>query len=247
MLPKNINNKKIKQSLNRLESVYNKIPETKGCLENNKKSQQEGGCGSWCCWEQNPSVLYVEFLNTLKDIKQWSNKDFLNLVERCLYKYLFPNKDRSCVFLNKENNLCNNHQSRPFNCRSYGIIPEEEFKPRYERLKILYPEVKNQCNLVSTVDGSVVTKKHMDDWWVELNAIEMSIGIPKDNINDSPGGSYRTYHDHLLLHLLGEDGMEKLSVLRQTGTDSEKQFTINHIIMKIKSLGNNNEKDVASS
>lgn len=204
------------------------------------------------CKTQNPQVLYVEFLNAWKAITStWKDQDIQDLIKRCLTKYLFPNQDKSCVFIDMQTNKCLQHGTRPFNCRVYGITPEEEFKPRYERLKVIYPETRNQCNLVSTVDGRVVTTKDTDNWWLELNAIEMGIGIKKETITDQPGGSYRTYHDHILVHLLGKDGMVQLSELRQKGNKQEKDTTISNIMEAMKKFKESSDgkekKDVTPS
>jgi hypothetical protein len=112
------------------------------------------------------------------------------------------------------------------NCRIYGITPEEEFQPRYERLKVLYEkkgeELRDQCDLVSTIDGKNVTKKHIDKWWDELVDIEASLGFKKEEINDSDGGTYRTFHDHLLIHLFPEDTLASLTFVKTNGSPMEK-------------------------
>jgi Fe-S-cluster containining protein len=179
--------------------------------------------------------------------KEWSDESFLSLVERCLRKYLFPNNDKGCVFIDKQNNICLQHETRPFNCRIYGITPEEEFTPRYERLKVIYPDARNQCNLVSTVNGKKVTTHDTEKWWNEINAVEMSIGIKKETINDSPGGSYRTYHDHILIHLLGDSGMEYLGNLRSNGSNNEKEHTIRRVLNSLKKFKESQKNDKLSS
>lgn len=237
----NIPAKKIKQAKISLNVLYNKIPNTKGCLENIAKPHEQGGCGAWCCRLQTPQVLYSEFLNTWNYIvSSFSDLDFESLLERCLRKYLYPNDDKGCVFLNKETNKCSQHETRPFNCRIYGITPEEEFKPRYERLKVIYPDIKEQCNLVSTTDGRNVTKKDIDNWWLELKSIEIRMGIKNDLINDSFGGSYRTYHDHVLIHILGEQNLSNLSNIRMNGSKLDKERTIQKMMLVLKSFKESN-------
>lgn len=187
------------------------------------------------CKTQTPQVLYTEFLNTWKGItKDWDDSSFEKLIEKCLRKYLFPNKDKSCVFIDMQTNKCLQHETRPFNCRIYGITPEEEFKPRYERLKVIYPDARDQCHLVSTVNDKPVTTRDTNNWWLELNAIEMSVGIKKETITDEPGGCYRTYHDHILIHILGDKGMEQLSLLREKGNPNEKEHTIIRVMKAVK-------------
>lgn len=63
--------------------------------------------GAMCCKTLSPSVLYVEFLNAWINVKQnWDNEKIKTLIRRCLNSYLFPNKNRGCVFFNYENNQC---------------------------------------------------------------------------------------------------------------------------------------------
>lgn len=232
-----IPNKRIKEAKKSLDIFYSKIPETKGCLNYIGKTEQEGGCGGWCCLTQNPQVLYSEFLNTWEYVvKNFSDADFESLIERSVRKYLYPNKDKGCVFFNKDSKMCSQHESRCFNCRIYGIIPEEEFKPRYERLKVIYPETRDQCNLISTIDNKKVTKEDTDKWWIELNSIEIKMGIKPELINDGTNGTYRTYHDHLLLHLLSRETMAMMTEIRTKGTDLDKERTINNIMIILKNF-----------
>ena len=103
------NKRKLKEARERLNVLYSKIPDTKGCMQNNRP-ESEGGCGAWCCKTQTPQVLYTEFLNTWKSItKDWDDSSFEKLIEKCLRKYLFPNKDKSCVFIDMQTNKCLQH------------------------------------------------------------------------------------------------------------------------------------------
>lgn len=127
------------------------------------------------------------------------------------------------------------------NCRIYGITPDEEFKPRYEKLKkeyetILGAVIKPQCCLVSTVDDVEITKKETDEWWEELVEIERSIGIPKDMITDAMGGSYRTPHDHVLLYNMPENVLNALSGIKQYDDEFDKKKAIIELIQVIKNV-----------
>lgn len=229
----NLNHKNLVKAIDKLKNVYNKIPSTTGCMDNISKTD---GCKAWCCNFQSPSVLSVEFHSVWKHIlNTWKPKDICNLFERSLRNYLSSNATKGCVMWDKDTKLCQIHQKRPYNCRIYGIIPEEEFKPRFERLKILYQNdlsaiVRDQCNLVKTNNGSVVTKSMTDDWWKELLDIERKSGVNKENINDSKTGTYRTYHDHIILRLLGDNMLAKLTYLKVHGNDIEKEQAINGVV-----------------
>ena len=220
-----------------LEWIYAKIPATKGCMENIAKPASEGGCGAWCCQTQQPQVLYAEFMNTLHHVKtNWSYDKFVGLVELAMRAYLFEEHRKGCIFWDKESLMCSQHNTRPYNCRIYGIVPEEEFTPRYERLKVLYPDTRNQCNLVSTVNGKTVTKTDTDAWWKMMENAEKGLGIKPQDISDNFGGSYRTYYEHLLLETMGEDGMVMLSHMRVHGSNEEKEAIIQQAVAGLRSF-----------
>jgi len=229
-----------KQILNQLVQLYKKIPETKGCLENINK---EGGCKGWCCSLQSPQVLKIEFVNSWNYVlNNFAIEEMEKLVFDAINTYLLNWTTKGCIFFDKESKLCKQHSTRGLSCRTYGIIPAKEFKLNYERLKKLYHNkigavIKDQCDLISTINGSKVTIKDTDSWWNSLVKIEKEFGVSKNRINDDLGGSYRTYHDHLLIHLYGEDVLENLSIIRTNGTDEEKmQATIslvNHFLKQV--------------
>lgn len=223
-MTKKLTKKKLNKAIKKLNVLYDKIPDTKGCMENINK---EGGCGAWCCQFQNPSVLYSEFRNTWNFmIQNWEIEDLISLVRKSIQNYLSDKLVKGCIFFDHKTRMCTQHETRPYNCRIYGITPDDEFKPRYERLKVIYEnkgeELRDQCDLVETVKDKKVTKKHIDKWWEELKEAEKEIGFKESDINDADGGSYRTYHDHLLLHLFPEDVLRALTFVKTNGTPIEK-------------------------
>lgn len=229
--------RKIDNAIKALNHAYSKIPSTKGCLKHIALPQSEGGCNAWCCRTQFPSVLYVEFIQSWRYVtSKWDDSKILNLIKASLRNYLFPEPNRGCVFFDKDKNLCSQHEVRPFNCRIYGITPEEEFKPRYERLKVINPQARDQCGLVSTEDGSKVTTKDTDFWWNLVKMSEKAIGIKEDLITDEPHGSYRAYHDHILIHLFGEDHLEKLSDIRTHCSDEAKEQVLEAMISALENF-----------
>lgn len=227
--------KKIKESRKYLKWIYDQMPGTKGCLENIAKDPKDGGCEAWCCSSQFPSAWYVEFLYSWNYvIKNWNNDKIISLIERSLRNYLFASKTRGCVFWDKTTKQCSQHESRGYNCRVYGVEPEEEFNDRLVRLKVIYPNLKSQCNLVSTEDGKIVTKEDTKKWWNRLQSIENSIGVTAKYMHDGPDGSYRAYHDHILLHLFDDELMSKLTEIRTTGNPIQKESCIRNILETLK-------------
>lgn len=221
----------IKEGIKKINEVYDKIPETTGCMKYIEMPKEEGGCGGKCCLHQNPSVLYIEFMNTWKYVmNNFSMNEITDLIERALRNYLSDAPTKGCVFFDKEKRICTQHKTRPYNCRLYSQIPEEEFKPRYEALKVLQQKdmrtvVMPQCDLTET-EGDKPTKEQSDAWWEELNQIEHECGIPKDDITDDQNGTYRTYHDHIILHIFPNWAIEDLTKMKLHGSFQEKELAI---------------------
>ena len=65
---------------------------------------------------------------------------------------------------------------------------------------------------------------------LQARQAEKAIGIKDELITDEPFGSYRTYHDHVLIHLFGEEHLEKLSTVRVHLGDEEKNRIIEQMM-----------------
>ena len=230
-------NKKVKESFLKLHAIYKTIPGTKGCLDN---IGGEGGCGAWCCKIQTPQLLYSEFLLIWEYIsKEWGDDKIYNLLKRCMLNAINHIPSKGCVFFDEETNLCQIHEIRPYNCRIYGITSDEEFGPRYERLKKEYEEIigaviKPQCNLVSTIDETEVTMSNTDEWWNKLTVVERSIGIPMELVTDKIGGSYRTPHDHVLLYNMPENVLNALAGIKQYDDYFDKIIAVEELVNCIR-------------
>lgn len=234
---------KLIKAYSKLHNFYNTIPDTTGCMEN--IGTFSSGCKAWCCRIQTPQFLYSEFLLLWNFVsRNWEDDEICDLFERCMLNAINPIPSKGCVFFDDDLCICKAHKVRPYNCRIYGITPNEEFEPRYEKLKkeydsILGAVIKPQCGLVSTVDDKEITKKDIDDWWEELVEIERSIGIPKDMITDAMGGSYRTPHDHVLLYNMPENVLNALSGIKQYTDEFDKKKAIKELIQVIKNVFRN--------
>ena len=230
-------NTKTQKAFSKLHNIYNSIPDTKGCLENISK---EGGCNGWCCRIQTPQLLYSEFLLLWNFVsKNWDDEKLCNLFERCMRNAIDDIPSKGCVFFDKEKCLCMVHKVRPYNCRIYGITPDEEFNPRYEKLKeeykfIIGATIKPQCDLVSTVDDSKTTTKNTDDWWNEIAGVERMIGIPMKMVTDEFGGTYRTPHDHVLLYNMPENVLNALAGIKLYTDELDKIKAVTEIMSNLR-------------
>jgi len=232
-----VGSEKPQKSISKLHDLYNKMPDTEGCMSNIEK---EDGCKGWCCECQSPQLLYSEFLNLWgRVMKDWNIDSICDVIEKSLKNYVKGTTTKGCVFFNNKSKMCGVHRKRPYNCRVYGITPDEEFKPRLDRMRETYKDIvgaviKDQCHLINTVDGEEVTIEDTNRWWKELVGIERSIGIPKDNINDDMGGSYRTPHDHILLYMLPDFIMQKMQEIRFIDNHNEKMDIVDKYMVAVR-------------
>jgi hypothetical protein len=215
--------KNLDKAFLRLQKVYADMPETTGCMENLAE------CKSWCCSTQTPQVMYSEFLHSWQEIlKYWTLDQILSLIEEAVRCYVSKSPVKGCIFADRKSHICKQHKTRCFNCRMYGIVPKEEFNPRYEKLKEMYKDnievaIRDQCNIVSVVGGGKVRTEMVDKWWSEIIDIEKLIGVDEKKISDGVDGSYRTYHDHLLLYLFPDQVLYAMTQIRLSKCSADER------------------------
>lgn len=225
--------KKIK---NDLKSLYESIPETEGCMKNiNKKD----GCGGWCCQLQSPSAFYSEFLYAWNYIQSnWSKDKRINLIIRSVENYLSDSVAKGCVFWDRETKLCGCHIQRPYNCRVYGQVPEDEFNQRKHKLRVLHSDIegnliKDQCDLVTSPKPP--TKQEIDNWFDQLKLIESDL-IDKSLHHDQDGGSYRQFHDHIILQVFPHEMLDNLTQIKEKGSQEIKQSFIEYLAESLEEV-----------
>lgn len=210
--------------------LYNEMPETVGC---EKCTEINKDNAIWCCKKLNPSMYYVEFLYAWEQVQKWSKEKRLNLIGRSIKNYLKNSTDKGCVFYEDS---CTIRDYRPFACREYGIIPDEGWNERVAMGKKRFGDTYNpipQCTLVSTVSGVPITKNQEDLWFKHTKQCETRLGIDKRVINshDDANGSYRTFHDHILLEIFNDRYLHKLTEMRLLNlSESEIEDFVNILL-----------------
>lgn len=213
-----ISDKNIIGPLARLKIIYDEMPKTTGCEECSKIYGEKNK--DWCCKSISPSMHYVEFLYVWQDVQKWSKKKKLEVIIRCIRNYLSNRLDKGCVFY-KEG--CTIYNLRPTVCRHYGITCPSVFEERYNRLKERQGDkcvVKPQCNKVSIKDenykSEFILPEDENQWFKQVIECENRIGVSPEAISmhDLPGGSYRTFHDHILIELFEPSFLEMLTKYR---------------------------------
>lgn len=216
-----------------LHILYEGMPETTGC---EKCHEINGDDAIWCCRTQSPSMFYAEFLFIWREVQQWDKDKRFELVLRAIRNYLSNRHDKGCMFYDNE---CLVYSCRPFVCRMYGVIPTDNWNKRWESLKVRQGpsfEAKPQCDLVDVKDGQTISCEQEDKWFNHTKEVESRIGVPNKAIqmHDEPGGSYRTFHDHLLVEIFPVDFLHMLTQVRMTNPSKDEiDKTIDEIRVQI--------------
>lgn len=213
-----VSEKNIQKPLVSLKVLYDGMPETEGC-ENCEEIN--GDNVQWCCKSQNPSLHYVEFLYAWKNIQDTYDKESrLNLIVRAIKNYLNNSFKKGCIFFIPGKG-CTTYNHRPFACRMYGVVPEENWNAKWKALKESMGDnfdIAPQCPHVKTKSGNPITKKQEDKWYDHIKKCEKELGVSESYIklHDRFGGPYRTFHDHILIELFDDSFLSKLSAVRLT-------------------------------
>ncbi|MHA2279373.1 MAG: hypothetical protein ACXAC5_00570 [Promethearchaeota archaeon] len=232
-----------------LQVLYDEMPKTSGC----ERCQEINGPErkDWCCVLQNPSMYYVEFLKVYQSVEKWERDKRKELILRALHNYLDNSLSKGCIFYN---NGCQTYENRPFGCKMYGVIPAVSWERRWELLKERQGEsfeAKPQCTLVTA--EKEISPELEDKWFLHTRNCEDRIGVPREiiNLHDFAGGSYRSFHDHLLLELFGEEILSILTNVRMSSPSREDiELTIDELRSTIDEVdrirGPKNEKALSS-
>jgi len=202
--------------LYRLEELYAKLPETKGCTS----------CGK-CCKVQCPNMYYIEFLHILTYMQDNFDKPTVDgIFSKSFQNAISLAQDKQCPFLD-DKNKCMIYEVRHYNCRVYGIIPKGEYQDRVKqakkRLGVENISLEKQCDKVS-IDGEG-SNKGLNDIFEQLKQLEEEIGVSKNMVR-LIGGSYLTFHDMLILHFFHDnDGIiECINQLKVIADDDPKKI-----------------------
>lgn len=223
------------QVLKSLNVLYNEIPKTSGCED---CSFHYGDNIDWCCKSLNPSMYYVEFWNAWLEVKNnWPTQQRKSLILRAIKNYLSNSTSKGCIFYDGG---CTIYKKRPLSCRLYGVLPKEVWQSRVKSLKERYGEefeVKNQCHIVKS--NKKITADDEQSWFEQTIALEKELQIPEEVVDahDLPGGSYRTFHDHLLLEIFPPEYLELLTKFRLEDPSKEDiDLTVEEISKQLNNM-----------
>lgn len=186
-------------------------------------------CKCTCCSVAMPSMNYCEFLNIITDLWQNANKEVkVEMIETSL-NYFFKNDFmkwgiqslvKPCMFLDKKTGLCLTYNTRPTNCRLFGLWPKEIYEQRVEKFTKAYSKyglekndlpLHKQCDKVKQTDDKIKLNQEMiDAMYTSLDNLDKIVGNYTD-LQIKNKENYRTFHDWLLVHVFGEKWLTDLT------------------------------------
>jgi len=189
-----------------------------------------------CCKSGCPNMYYSEYLYLRVDyIEKMSKEGRLNLIVECLRRYLKQQNitdPKPCPLLN--DTMCGAYSSRPYRCRTYGLIPDEEytkmvesvakdFKIDKEKIPLCAqcPNVKIKAEFAEKFPTGKLPVGKMPQDQAILKTTDIMIGMPVQM--QAMGYGYLTFHDWHLLFELGMEWLESLSKLRTSLKDEQKE------------------------
>jgi Fe-S-cluster containining protein len=191
----------------------------------------ETTCGHTCtcCKVAMPQLNYSEFVQIVTTIwKEKSHADILDIICKSLeyffrYDYAKWEKDalvKPCMLLDK-NEMCTIYEDRPLSCRMYGLWPEDMYNERVDKFANAYKEkyglerdelpLSKQCPLVKRKDDSnPLTREVIESLYKRLDNLDKTTGdFTSAQVRQKE--NYRTFHDWLLLKILGEEWLSQLT------------------------------------
>lgn len=180
-----------------------------------------------CCKVAMPQMNYSEFIQLINDV--WSTTSKSDKIEMICTSvdYFFYNEFdkfglktlvKPCMLLSKEGK-CKYYESRPLNCRLYGLWPEDTYAARVDKFEKAYEGVlkrkeiplNTQCPYVKRVDESKkLDAETINYLFAQLDLLDVDIGRFSE-LRIKNRENYRTFHDWLLLKVFGEDWLIKLT------------------------------------
>jgi Fe-S-cluster containining protein len=172
-----INQAETENYFKQLQEIYNKLPDT-SCEQ----------CGT-CCTVPQPAFL-MEYLNIYRFLKNNLQEQLPEILKKAARYYFLELGDINikCPFLDEENK-CAIYPVRPYNCRTFGVLPEKDTvfgtegqmatlaqKFRSEHDIRLPEEIVNfklsPCYKVELLNNKKVTRQKLGEYLAEVSKFD---------------------------------------------------------------------------
>lgn len=215
-----------KQTLKqKLDSIY----ELSGSLETACCRQ----CG--CCRVACPQMKYSEALQITNKIwNTWSKEEKTELLVTCVGYFFSKSLIKPCPLLN--GSACKIYDSRPLNCRLYGLWPKDVWERRVEKLaKHLDLErdqipLNVQCEFVELKNSTKPTEEQIQKMFDALDNLDKQIisgGLKTGQLYRKAEGmvasnwNYRTIHDWILFFFWGEERLAQMTEIAMVANQEQ--------------------------
>ena len=212
-------NKKLKKITlkDKLAQIYNSVDLRTTCCRN-----------LTCCSIGCPSMNMCEFTQLMQEIWNKESKERKSDLICKSLEYFFHNDfakfgmetmQKKCMLLDEGNKGCSYYESRPLNCRLYGLWPEDVYKARVDRFEKAYQglltrdqlPLNTQCPNVRRVDPSKpLTKEVFDEMFARLDDLDRQI-VGFSSVQIKNRENYRTLHDWILYKVFGEEFLSAMT------------------------------------
>jgi len=209
------NTKKISLA-DKLNQVYSSV---------NLETTCDGRCE--CCKVAMPQVNYCEFLQLMYEA--WNNetrggkidlicKSIEYFMHNEFEKFKMKTLIKPCMLLTEEGQ-CRYYESRPLNCRLYGLWPEDTYNERVDKFTKAYEgllerseiPLNTQCPYVKRKDESEpLTMDVINGLFAKLDSLDTLTKKFTDNQIQNKE-NYRAFHDWLLWTIFGEDWLSTMT------------------------------------
>lgn len=182
-----------------------------------------------CCNVAMPQLNYSEFVQIITELwPKLNNAAKLDMICKSIEyffrydyeKWATDSLIKPCMLLEEKTKLCSIYESRPLNCRMYGLWPKEDYEKRVDRFAKVYENyglkrenlpLNTQCPFVKRVDDSKpLTTEVINGLFAKLDDLDKKVGNFTD-LQVAQKENYRTFHDWLLLKVLEESWLTKLT------------------------------------
>jgi Fe-S-cluster containining protein len=200
-----------------------------------------------CCKVACPSMNFSEYTQLMQEIWDKESKERKSDLICKSLEYFFHNDFnkfgmetmvKPCMLLD-DKGMCSYYESRPLNCRLYGLWPEDVYKARVDRFEKAYQglltrdqlPLNTQCPNVRRVDPSKpLTKEVFDEMFARLDDLDRQI-IGFSNVQIKNRENYRTLHDWILYKIFGSETLSNLTTFmmaanKETIADQLEQIKI---------------------
>jgi len=180
-----------------------------------------------CCRVAMPQIHFSEYSQLVNEIWDAASKSEKIEMICTSIEYFFRTQFekwgmesmiKPCMLLTKDGK-CSRYESRPLNCRIYGLWPKKDYNERVDRFEKAYAglltrkqlPLNTQCPYVKRVDDTVpITSDVLDKLSAQLDELDKRAGNYSDS-QIAQKENYRTFADWLLFSIYGEDWLIRLT------------------------------------